>query len=84
MAKLQRPSAALRYKKSETIDVKKHAPYLMGDKDHVHLGTFETGKLLGFDDVKEFLSRIIKYAEIRDKFRMEYKTARKNGTSLRL
>jgi hypothetical protein len=64
--------------------VKKHAPYLMGDNEHVHLGTFQTGKLLGFDDVKEFLSRIIKYAEIRDKFRMEYKTARKNGTALRL
>jgi hypothetical protein len=63
---------------------KKHAPYLMEDNEHVHLGTFQTGKLLGFVDVKEFLSRIIKYAEIRDKFRMEYKTARRNGTVFRL
>ena len=64
--------------------VKKHAPYLIGNDEHVHLGLFQTGKLLQFDDVKEFLFRIIKYAEIRDRFRVEYKAARKNGTVMRL
>jgi TPR repeat protein len=63
--------------------VKKYAPYLIGNDEHVHLGLFQTGKLLGFDDVKDFLFRLIKYAEIRDKFRAEYKAAKKNGTAMR-
>lgn len=59
---------------------KEHAPYLLGDDGQVHLGTFQLNKLLGFDDVKEFLFRIIKYAGIRDKFRIEYKKERNLGT----
>ena len=64
--------------------VKKHAPYLIGDNQRVHLGLFQTGKLFGFDDVKEFLFRLMKYAELRDKFRMEYKAAKKGRTSMHL
>jgi TPR repeat protein len=64
--------------------VKKYAPYLIGNNERVHLGLFQTGKLLGFDDVKDFLFRIIKYAEIRDKFRVEYKAAKKAGTAMHL
>jgi len=64
--------------------VKTHAPYLIGNDEHVHLGCFQTGKLLEFDDVRDFLFRIIKYAEIRDKFRVEYKAAKKAGTTMQL
>ncbi|MGO9120939.1 MAG: type I restriction enzyme HsdR N-terminal domain-containing protein [Desulfomonilaceae bacterium] len=62
--------------------VKKHASYLIGKNGLVNLGEFQTNKLLGFDDVKEFLFRLMKYAEVRDKFRMEYKAAKKKGTAL--
>src|SRR5208283_907578 len=41
--------------------VKKHAPYLIDNNGHVNLGRFQINKLLGFDDVKEFLFRLIKY-----------------------
>ncbi|MGO9838304.1 MAG: type I restriction enzyme HsdR N-terminal domain-containing protein [Polyangiaceae bacterium] len=55
--------------------VAKHAPQLVRGRS-VALGSFPAGRVLTFADASELVFNLLHYAEIRDRFRADYKAGR--------